>query len=488
METMSERENLSTAPQGPRLISTNTYKGHTFQAFMHDADAFSFRVYMGESWNVEPGPLTESAPEFKSTQRAEMAAERWINDLLICGAPVDVGGWRITLYPEHKGTFGAVVESIDGPAPAPVEFVGYLKRDQAQDEAMTWAAHNPRGLSAPAVVEEPKADPDVDADLFAAAEPIDVTPPTAPATSTALAASEPTIPMAPAPTPSGARQVSAVDLEEHALLADEYTQLCVECLDLDNQIKELKSELKAKQVRLGNLAGKMSKGLLALRDGRSAGPFQTRLPMPETTQAPPFGTTPAAGEAAQLAADRLKPRTETWAFNGVEHVIEVRELEPNRWRAFLRGREADTEGFGESRDQALEATRNIAAIVFSDCDPGSTTSSSDAVPVADGPAPKARRSRKPKLKLKGKTGDEVVAALRSAMTLGEAATSLGCTEAELEDYARRADLKLSEHLGRDIGEDETPRVRSSKKAPTNKPSTKEANLAKIAGRGKRGRK
>lgn len=153
-------------------------------------------------------------------------------------------------------------------------------------------------------------------------------------------------------------------------------------------------------------------------------------------------------DAAQVAA-RL-----TWPFNGVEHRIcheSVAGADGPRFTAWIDGRRDDTEGFGESLEQAVSACQDAASIVFADTDPGETKPSEDKGPVADGPRTAAKRGRP--AKLKGHDQAAVIAAVEGVLTWPEAAEILGCSKAQLEAYADKVGINLAKHQGRRAGEE-----------------------------------
>lgn len=254
-----------------------------------------------------------------------------------------------------------------------------------------------------------------------------------------------------------------VDFEEHAEVADQWHSLTLEIVDLEEQVKALKAELKSKVLQRDVLAGKMSRGIRAIASGRSAGPFQTRLPLTATQAAAPAPMSqPQLAAAAEKAAHEIEGPEVPWAFNGVDHVILVRP-HGDGWRAALRGHEDRTEAFDADRSAAIEACRQRASIVFEDAEPGST-----AIPDP----PKKTRGRKKK-----EVADEqpppaeesadaprVIAALRLSMNLDEAAAKLKITTPTLQKWAAENGVTLSSHLGVELGKDEpAPAVTASKK-------------------------
>lgn len=208
-------------------------------------------------------------------------------------------------------------------------------------------------------------------------------------------------------------------------------------------------------------------------------PRQRTLPLataPRAAKSVEQGT--VAKEAPKVVEQLLKsgdtPGEFVWPFNGVQHTIVCRELAPGKFRASIKGPlESKTEGFGESAKEAIGNCQDRASIFLADAEPGSITPGSDTGPVADGAAPKRSRRKK----LKGKSAKDVIAVLRDSMHVSEAAQTIGCTEAELEEFARDNDIKLSAHLSAGDVEEEKPARRAKKASKRG---------SKSGSRGKRG--
>lgn len=341
------------------------------------------------------------------------------------------------------------------------EFGGYREREQALDEARAWAEAHPLDAEGVPVVPAPKPEADYVPPgsgslgwpgLYAEGqgEPVDEQPTSAPTPAPAPRKAESA---RPAPARRQPPEVTSRDWIEATELARNIRSLTSEIEDLEDEIKVQKDDLKAKKGLRELHAAKLAKLVHGLHTGASPGSYQPALFGGEAMQEPLVDVEIGKGAVeSQAAADRLQPAEQTWVCNAVEHTLVAREIEPGRWRAWLKGHTADTEGFGESRKQAIEACQARASIVFADCEPGEVTPSADAGPVADADVPKAPRKSKPKLK--GKSAKQVQDILRASMSLSEAAREIDCTDAELEDWARECGIQISRFLAQEIGADE----------------------------------
>jgi len=428
-----------------------------------------------------------SAPEFSTAPKAERAAKAWCEENANAtstpppvvessaseqvsaeaaarqpaSAPAPTDDWLLVLRDDRGGTYQVDVLDPDTREPAPdAEVRGYETGAEAMEAARRWAAEHPRGKapSGEAEGEAPESEPGLAPELPA----LD---------SDAIVEPEPAATATPSPSSRDAelealrREVAEIrrrdaatrsDLDELAEDARRSQMLAREISDLEAQIKDLRDVKKGKEAELAILTGKTASAVVSLHDGRAPQPYQRKITFADSAQTRERVGAEAAQVVAQLDAGASTPAeaapVDTWSFNGVEHRIERRveqTADGERWTTWLKGHKDKTEEHGFTFEQALEATKTAASVVFADADPGSTAPSQDAGPLADGPKTPARRGRKPKF---GKHDQAaVIAAVESHLTLPEAAMDLGCTPQQLEAYAEKAGLVLSKHQGSSAG-------------------------------------
>lgn len=437
-----------------KIIGADERHGYRYETWMTDDEFFvtvkrdDDEVFRTEH-HANRGRVERSAEEWIA---AEVAHQEKAPSVEAVG--FTVAGWNLQATgPDPRGDFGVTVTDARTGEPAPEDFKGYMRAEQALSEAQAWCEANPV-----AVLEAPAVEPP--AELARAEEQVEVFEVTqVEVEKAAEVAKECTEAATAASTAAAAateRAVSllravTVDLEEHAEAAEQWHTLSLEIADLDEQIKALKADHKSKLLQRDVLAAKMSKGILAIISGRSAGPFQTRLPLAPTTIEAPMSQ-PAIAAAAEKVAHEIEGPEVPWAFNGCDHVILVGEVSPGNWRAALRGHEDRTEAFDADRSAAISACKDRASIVFADAEPGST-----AIPD---PPKRARGKGKKKGEEQPPPAEEaadaprVIAALRLSMDLGEAAKKLKISVKKLQEWSAKNGISLSEHLGVELGKDE----------------------------------
>lgn len=433
-------------------------------------------TYKVELIDATTGEVHEDTAEFKGYMSRDQAlgeAQQWAqeNPLRLTG---EANGCTWTVYrtiplavePTPAWSFDVNYPTGAGDRGTFEGRLIYIRPDQALDAARSWCERFRIGAELPGeqvpeptfIHDEGGEYPPEEAEDEAQAAQV-VAPAPAPAPLQAPAAA-PTYIAAPADmTVKGL----VLDFEEHAEVAQQWHGLTLEIVELEEQLKSLKADLKAKMLQRDLLAGRMSKGILAIASGRSAGPYQARLPLAAATPAAPAPMTqPQLAAAAEKAAHEIEGPEVPWAFNGVDHTILVRP-HGDGWRAALHGHEDRTEAFDPDRSAAIEACRQRASIVFEDAEPGST-----AIPDP----PKKTRGRKKK-----EVGEEqpppaeesadaprVIAALRLSMNLDEAAKKLKISTKTLQKWAAENGVTLSEHLGVELGKDEpAPEPKTNKK-------------------------
>lgn len=434
-----------------------------------DADSFFFIV-------TTPAPearTLHTSGDFDTAPKAERAAREWCNAYVPPAntpelpaseppAPDDifVAGWLILIDEGRGGTFDAATLDPDGIIAE--KFTGYETRDLAEADARKWAEAHPFFIHDEGGDEPPEMDAGSDGagdetegsqDEVAAAAPVSAAEPPAPELTPIPAAAPAASPPASEPEPS--RDWSTVD-EVWTLLAER------------DAISDRLALAEAAKARAAAQAKEISKQLEELdtriRVARNNAERQRVLPLhpaPRTFAGSETTRAKIGADAAQVAA-RL-----TWPFNGVEHRIcheSVAGADGPRFTAWIDGRRDDTEGFGESLEQAVSACQDAASIVFADTDPGETKPSEDKGPVADGPRTAAKRGRP--AKLKGHDQAAVIAAVEGVLTWPEAAEILGCSKAQLEAYADKVGINLAKHQGRRAGEE--PRLPAAPAAKVSK--------------------
>lgn len=450
----------ASVPGQPQPIDSGVRHGMTWAVFMESPTSFRFEVRRGGETLFIPGA------RYKSAGKAGIAAEGWCDDeagdMREAAAPqkTDDGsgthaGWTLSVGDDRGGTYRADLLDMDGRS-AQEEFRGYQTRELAISHASAWAAAHPCDGSAPPV-NEPAA-----AEVAEPAAALDEHP--TEQTDPSVDQSTPIVEeLADAETPplvqafdeleqlrrENARLQKALalrlaDLDEAAVQANEATELKQEIDDLDDQIKALKDEKKAKESRLELVNGKMGRAVKAAAEG-TPHTYQRTLPLTFADDA--ATRTEVAAGAAQVA-EQIGP--EEYAFNGRTYTIDVEALTTG-FKAWLRGYR-ETEGFGETRAQAVEAAKNRASLVFADMDPGARVATPDAGPVADGPRLPAKRDPK----LKGKTADQVVAVVRGCKLLVDAVEQIGCTLGQLRKFETKTGLDFGAELAKDTDLPEPP--------------------------------
>lgn len=375
-----------------------------------------------------------------------------------------VGGWLIYIEPSKRGGFDGECRDTWTGEIATEDFKGYETAAACEAAARTWAEENPTATelarrSAEAGEAEAAA---VDPAPVPEAPPGPAAPP-APAASPAPAPTPATPTPAPPPRSDRSEDWSTVD-EVWTLLAQR------------DEISDRLAIAEAAKARAAAQAKEISKQLAEvdtqIRVARNNAERQRSLPLhpaPRPTFASSEQTRGRIGEEAANVASRLGadgPRSSrlTWSFNAVEHTIcheQVAGADGPRFVAWIDGRRDETEGHGESLEQAVEACKNTASVIFADSDPGQTTPSTDAGPVADGQRTPPKRGRKPKL---GKHAyADVIAELEKHLSIVDVARELGCTPQQLDEYLTKTETGISKHLGRKAGEEtEAPAAKVGK--------------------------
>lgn len=248
----------------------------------------------------------------------------------------------------------------------------------------------------------------------------------------------------------------AADFREVTAEAEELLNLAARRDQLIFELEDKKLELRSIEKKLAGKGGAVAQLVQGLARGDRSRAYQQRMPFATTPE-----TREVVGALAEQQVAKLSPRAaaqgmtakisvssdapaaslgaDTWAFNGVEHTIEHQTTSNPGGAcvtAWVRGHRDSTEGFGEDIGQAIEACKNMAAIVFADLAPGE-------VP-AEGPPKPAKKSKGPKLK--GHDHAAVLAAVASTSSTVEASIELGCSPFQLEKFAEKngVTLKLPE--------------------------------------------
>lgn len=497
---------VSTPAREPSPILDGRRHGYHWVVIMVAASAFRFRVY-----DAYDEPVFVDADDYPHAGKAATAAEKWCEQEHAAtggnSEPANeqarstfsvttVGGWMLQPVDDRAGTYKVEVVNAETGEFGPEEFTGYIAWGDALADAVAWAKANPCDGSAageaPASVGEAEVEPAWSApevvehelavataadargtDLALGSHPAALEPASAPDDAHAEGAADA---VTTSPTPTGQvsevealrRELAALrraaalersDLDELAEDARRSQALAREIAGLEGSIKDLRDVKKGKEAELAILTGKTANAVVSLHDGRSPKPYQRKITFAES----PETRAQVGAEAAQVATEldagtstpaEAAPVVDTWSFNGVEHRVERRveqTADGERWTTWLKGHKDKTEEHGFTFEQALEATKTTASVVFADAEPGSTAASPDAGPLADGPRTPAKRGRKPKL---GKHDQAaVIAVVERHLTLPEAAMDLGCTPQQLEGYAEKAGLVLSKHQGRSAGEE-----------------------------------
>lgn len=248
----------------------------------------------------------------------------------------------------------------------------------------------------------------------------------------------------------------AADFREVTAEAEELLALAARRDQLLFELEDKKLELRSVEKKLAGKGGAVAQAVQSLSRGDRSRAYQQRMPFATTPE-----TREVVGALAEQQAAKLSPRTaahgmtakvsvssdtpaaslgaETWAFNGVGHTIEHQTTSNPGGTcvtAWIRGHRDSTEGFGETLDQAIEACKNMAAIVIADLAPGETP--------AEGPPKPAKKPKGPKLK--GHDHAAVLAAVARTSSTVEASIELGCSPFQLEKFAEKngVTLKLPE--------------------------------------------
>lgn len=465
----------------------------TYSVEVRDADGVSLRNFAGDNRG-----------------RVEREAETWVDargaaNVAPTQTQVTVGGWRLELADDRGGAFQVLVLDEDGSArPDAAEFRGYRSREQALDDAQAWAEEFPLRVSGEAcgcwwVVT--RADDGVagldagehDAPLwrFDVAYPLPygkrgefagvIQFPTARAAIDAARswcerrALPPQFIHDPADEPeesfeddvqavSTPAQVSPAAASPMPTVAPATTRVDLDTVDevwtLLQQREDMAEDLALLRVRKKRLAGEekelveaINEKDLEIRNARHRTVGQQRtLPLNPAPRAPAQAMTlPQVAGAAEKATHEVQGPEVPWAFNGVDHVLVVREHLPSGlWRCYLKGHEDLTEAFDLDRAAALEACKARASIVFADAEPGSTVI---PTPPKRGRKKKAAAEELPVIE-ESPDAARVIEALRLSMTDEEAAKRLKKSTRTLRKWCAENGVTLSEHLGRDLGGDE----------------------------------
>jgi len=474
MHIVTDTEESAPAPTSTlKLMTSSETNGLPWVAYRRrpssgDADSFFFIV-------TTPAPearAIHTSDDFDTAPKAERAAREWCtayvaptaaqgsNELaafegepLPAAPPRDeifVAGWLIMFDEGRGGTIDATAVDPDGVVGE--EFKGYETRALAEADARTWAEAHPFVIH-----DEGGDEPNLDADE-AEVSSSDQPPADVAAAAAAPTADPPAPEPTPTPTPAPATPVAAL-LREEGYEPDQSRDWSTvdevwTLLSERDSISDRLAIAEAAKARAAAQAKEISKQLeecdTKIRVARNNAERQRVLPLhpaPRTFAGSEATRAKIGADAAQVAA-RL-----TWAFNGVEHRVcheSVAGADGPRFTAWLDGHRDQTEGFGETLDQAVEACKNTASVIFANADPGQTKSSEDKGPVADGPTP-AKRGRA--AKLKGHDQVAVIAAVESVLTWPEATEILGCSKAQLEAYADKVGINLAKIQGRRAGEE-----------------------------------
>jgi len=431
-------------PSAPIKLSEGDRAGLCWEVFMHSPSSFSFHIK-----DPRTGEDVAMVAGFPNRGKAELAAERECDERNVTPPdpdPIVIAGWQLQAASDRRGDWSvALCDAETGEVPEDVpEFKGYRQRDQAVAEASTWATAHPRGTI------EPPFEPTEPAPV----ETVDAAPTPAPEPTAEQLAAEADAAMAEVKTVEAAAPAQEFVYDERVdevwTLLERRREVRERRTRVKGQLELAKAQLKAIDLELEGIDGEIDAA-------QADAPRQRALPLaPAPTR--PVDQAKVAAESQKIA-DELKPGEIAWAFNGVEHTIIVRKHPPG-WRAFLKGHEEKTEGLGPDYDQAVEACKDRAAIVFQDAEPGST-----AIPTP----PKKSRGRKKATEEQPPPAEEsadaprVIAALRSSMTLDEAAGKLKVTAKNLQKWCAENNVSSSEHLCAETGQDEPAAPKASKR-------------------------
>lgn len=250
-----------------------------------------------------------------------------------------------------------------------------------------------------------------------------------------------------------AYSTAAADFAEATASADEFAQLQARLREVDEKMAELKDEKALLTKQLGSRANTAVSLIRSISRGERGLVYQQRIPFASSPE-----TREVVGELAQKAVEKLSSRaasqgrtakvsierqpaagTEAWSHNGVDYIIEHQTTSNAAGplsTAWIRGHRYATEGFHEQLDQAIEACKGSAAIVFADLAPGEA-------PAAGPPTP-AKKAKGPKLKGHDRTA--VLAAVARTENTVAASVEIGCTPQQLEKYAEKNDIDLKVDL------------------------------------------
>lgn len=420
----------------------------TYTVEVRDAEGVSLRNFAGDNRG-----------------RVEREAETWVDAQGAANAPapgqVTVGGWLLQLADDRGGAFRVLVlDAEDGSArPDAAEFRGYRSREQALEDATAWATEFPlRVVGEQADAAVLPSEVEAVSTLADDAPPQFIHDPADEPEESLEDAVQAASPLAPSAAARPLPPWSEPPRIDHDTVDEVWTLL--------QQREDMAEELALLRVRKKRLAGEekelveaINEKDLEIRNARHRTVGQQRtLPLNPAPRAPAQAMTlPQVVVAAEKATQEIQGPEVPWAFNGVDHVLVIREHRPDGkaalgWRCYLKGHEDLTEAFDVDRSAALEACRARASIVFADAEPGST-----AIPTP----PRKGRGRKAKTtEEQPPPADEspdaprVIEALRLSMTDEEAATKLGRTVRTLRKWCAENGVTISEHLGRDLGHDE----------------------------------
>ncbi len=459
------------------LVETTPRRGFFFRIWMLTASAFRFEVYDREP-PVPATPFAEGIDgaryiaerTFPNRGQAAHAAEEWCDETAVVEggstdlsqAAVVVAGWQLTPAAEvtragvERGTFGITVVNATTGEYGPEEFKGYTAWGAGLEAARDWALANPcDGSEATPVAEVPASPTEQVAEAVADAQPEPVADAPEAASAELLSPPAGEADQLRRRVADLQRQLAAqtADLGETATKADEAAALAGEISQLEASIKADKDALKAKKSRLDLLLGGMARGVQALLRGVTPEPYQKRL----TFNGDAATREGIAADAAQAAQQLGRGNSVTWPFNGVEYTIEVEAQGEGRFRAAFRGH-PEIEGFGETREQAIEHAKNDASIRLEGTDPGSADKTPDAGPVADGPRRPPRKGP-----FEGKQPADVIAVLRATPLLEQAIERLACTKLQLTKYAKKHGFDVNEHLAKDTALPEPPAAKTARR-------------------------
>ena len=360
---MMQTATPQTEPGAGRItgpLAVETRKGFTLTTFMVKGN--DFRVEVAHEGREGLGEAVQTFRD-ENRGRAERLAEEWIdaqgapaNEPTIIVAPIVVKGWRLEASVDARGDHHVMLcphVGVDGAPPEAEEFAGYQYRDIALRDASAWCDAHPLrvdgespggfawwaswygGESAQgyrytvihaaqvcgALIEGVHVFATAD-ECCAAAEtwcaaykPGEPPPPEVPEPAVAPveggtegvdaveAVAPPVPPTTPTPTPTPTAAPpspgAAKDFEETTSAAEQYWSIGQEIAEKENELEALKAELKSLIKQRDLRALKMSNGLRAMRDGRSAGPYQVRLPIEQL----PIEQAKVAVEAPKVVAE-----------------------------------------------------------------------------------------------------------------------------------------------------------------------------------------